>query len=176
MQCHRVRTALEKDPNSKWGFVIYRCTYGDDAAWEKFMCHLQMRTRLNLETYGESDLFSRIDWSVQQDPSLDEAGSDEVRERFARWVKEGGEKDYWLGTPRHRACIRVDKFLLETVLDGPKPEDFDSIGTGFVELVSLDEREGETYVGLSYLVPRIYILLNGPGWENFAVKDGVAIP
>lgn len=80
MQCHRVRTALEKDPNSKWGFVIYRCTYGDDAAWERFMCHLQTRTRLNLETYGESDLFSRIDWSVQHDTSLDEAGSEEVRE------------------------------------------------------------------------------------------------
>lgn len=91
-------------------------------------------------------------------------------------MKEGGEKDYWLGTPRHHACVRVDKFLLETVRDGPKPEDFDANGTGFVELVSLDEREGETYVGLSYLVPRIYILLNGPGWENFAVKDDVAIP
>jgi hypothetical protein len=28
---------------------------------------------------------------------------------------------------------------------------------------------------LSFLVPRIYSLLEGPGWENIAV-DGVAIP
>jgi hypothetical protein len=47
---------------------------------------------------------------------------------------------------------------------------------GFVELVSLDEEEGEQLVGLSYLVPRIYTLLEGPGWRNFAVKDEVATP
>lgn len=45
-----------------------------------------------------------------------------------------------------------------------------------MELVSLDEEEGEQFVGLSYLVPRIYTLLEGPGWRNFAVKDEVATP
>ena len=80
-QCHRVRAALEGDPNSRWGFVIYRCTYGDDAAWERFMAHLNTRTRLTLEEeYKEADLFPRIDWSVQEDLSLDGAGTEEVRE------------------------------------------------------------------------------------------------
>jgi len=80
-QCHRVRAVLEQDPNSKWGFVIYRCTYGDDAAWERFIAHLNTRTRLTLEEeYKEADLFPRIDWSVQEDLSLDGAGTEEVRE------------------------------------------------------------------------------------------------
>lgn len=30
-----VRELLEENPESKWGFVIYRCTYGDDAAWDR---------------------------------------------------------------------------------------------------------------------------------------------
>jgi hypothetical protein len=66
--------------------------------------------------------------------------------------------------------------MLSRVLKGPPPEDFDAKGRGFVELVSLDEKEGEQWVGLSYLVPRVYTLLEGPGWKNFAVKDEVATP
>jgi len=68
----------------------------------------------------------------------------------------------------------VDKFYLESVLNGPRPEENDVSGIGRVGLVSLNKREGEfkgkQVVGLSYLVPRIYILLNGPGWENFATR------
>jgi hypothetical protein len=79
-QCDDVRTALGDEPNRKWGFVIYRCTYDDDAAWERFMAHLNTRTRLSLESYKDGDLFPRIDWSVQQDPSLDGASVEEVRE------------------------------------------------------------------------------------------------
>lgn len=47
---------------------------------------------------------------------------------------------------------------------------------GFVTLVSLDEDERDQMVGMSYLVPRINVLLGGPGWENFAVEDKVAVP
>lgn len=35
MDCKHVRELLEKDPESKWGFVVYRCTYDDDAAWDR---------------------------------------------------------------------------------------------------------------------------------------------
>jgi hypothetical protein len=57
------------------------------------------------------------------------------------------------------------------------PDEFDDMGTGFVCLVSKDEAEGETYIGLSYLIPRAYNLLNGLGWEFIADEDGgVALP
>ena len=72
------------------------------------------------------------------------------------------------------ACAMVSKSELETVLDGPPAEEFDADGAGSITLVSLEE-EDDQLVGLSYLVPRIYALLGGPGWENIVV-DGVAIP
>ena len=72
------------------------------------------------------------------------------------------------------ACAMVSKSELETVLDGPPAEEFDADGAGFITLVSLEE-ENDQLVGLSYLVPRIYALLGGPGWENIVV-DGVDIP
>ena len=69
----------------------------------------------------------------------------------------------------------VRQLQLEQMLKGPPAEEFDASGAGFLTLVSLDEDEDYQMVGLSYLVPRIYTLLGGPGWENIVV-DGVAIP
>ncbi|KAF2715346.1 hypothetical protein K504DRAFT_457523 [Pleomassaria siparia CBS 279.74] len=177
----RVREFLNKDAANKWGFVIYRCTYGDDDAWNRFMKHLDERTRLNLETYNASDLFSRIDWSVVHDADLEGADSEDVRtynnsRRFSIWKQNSAEKDNWSGIPRYHACIRVDKFFMDAVLEGPPANEFDDIGMGFVELISLDASKGETFAGLSYLVPRIYVPPDGPGWENFAVRDDVATP
>mgnify|MGYP004504050633 CR=1 FL=1 len=70
----------------------------------------------------------------------------------------------------------VSQDELDSILNGPPAEEFDAQGEGFLTLVSLDEEEGDQLVGFSYLVPRIYALLGGPGWENFAVEDDVAIP
>jgi hypothetical protein len=78
---------------------------------------------------------------------------------FANWVKECDEEDDFLGTPRFQACAMVTQFEIELMLKGPPA----------------DEDEDYQMVGLSYLVPRIYTLLEGPGWENI-VEDGVAIP
>lgn len=74
------RRALTKDLKSKWGFVIYRTTYTDDAEWKRFMDHINTRIHLNLEDEGAGDLFSRLDWCVQEDLALENAGTDQVRE------------------------------------------------------------------------------------------------
>jgi hypothetical protein len=57
----------------------------------------------------------------------------------------------------------VTQFQLELILKRPPADDFDASGAGFLTLVSLDEDEDSQLVGLSYLVLRIYALLEGPG-------------
>ena len=80
-------------------------------------------------------------------------------------------------TPRHHAFIAVDQVCLETVLKyAPPAEKFDTYGKGFVTLVSHDKREGDFSVGLSYLVPRVYTLLEGCGWDNVYSGDEIACP
>lgn len=74
------RRLLDQYPDSKIGFVVYRATYKDDAEWKRFMEHLTNRTRLNLESEGAGDLFERLDWSVQEDPALEGALTEEIRE------------------------------------------------------------------------------------------------
>lgn len=71
----------------------------------------------------------------------------------------------------------VDEHDLKSVLRGPSAEKFDADGFGYVTLVSLKKDEGHMSVGMSYLVPRVYALLESCGWDNFAVGDtDVACP
>lgn len=74
------RDKLLANPNQKWGFVVYRCTYLDDAAWQSFMYRLKLQTKLNLEADDATELDGRIDWAVQEDPSLDGADAKMVKE------------------------------------------------------------------------------------------------
>ncbi len=77
----RVRKVLTRNPDLRWGFVIYRCTYDDNSQWARFMEFLNTRVRLNLEDESAGHLFDRIDWAVQGDPeSLDGAVPSVVRE------------------------------------------------------------------------------------------------
>jgi hypothetical protein len=75
-----IREQLSLYPGSKLGFVIYRLTYSDDAQWARFMSHLNTRIRLELEEDGNGDLFSHIDWDIQEDSELDGHFYETVRE------------------------------------------------------------------------------------------------
>jgi hypothetical protein len=75
-----VRSVLSRNSHLKWGFIIYRCTYTSDIQWAAFMSYLNTRVRLNLEAAGAGDLFTRVDWDVQEDRALEGAGVGEVRE------------------------------------------------------------------------------------------------
>ena len=111
---------------------------------------------------------------------------------FRKWVENGSEANH--ATSRHHACVMVDQEALETIFkEGLDPEEFDSFGESWVYLVSkedegngdydaedwIQEEDGKrekvwvTRVGLSYLVPRVFELLDGPGWHNFADPYGV---
>ncbi|KAF2175366.1 hypothetical protein K469DRAFT_756269 [Zopfia rhizophila CBS 207.26] len=210
----QIRAKLERYPDAKLGFVVYRCAYKDDAEWNQFMEYLNTHTRHNLESGGIGDLYSRLDWNVQQDLSLDGASKKKVREEFRKWINE--EHEINLGMPRHRACVMADQDSVESVVKDPMPpEEHDMFGVKWVRLISrydedpesdddeelelfdpsrpLDEQRGDdeeeedvetppppkdevssTRVGLSYLVPRVYSLLEAPGWHSFARKDGRA--
>jgi hypothetical protein len=74
-----IRQQLAVYPQSRWGFVIYRLTYEDDAQWKRFLDHLVKRTRLRLEENKDRDLFERIAWTVHESPHLCDASDRQVR-------------------------------------------------------------------------------------------------
>ena len=73
---------LDENPSQSWGFTMYRCSYASSASWTHFLKHLNARTRLNLEEAGDDHgfLFSKLDWRVQEDPELEGASVEQVRE------------------------------------------------------------------------------------------------
>jgi hypothetical protein len=68
-----VAAHLRAHPDTKWGFVVYRCTYGDDPAWDRMMNRLNTQALSNLTSCNAADLFPAIDWAVQENPAWDNA-------------------------------------------------------------------------------------------------------
>lgn len=66
-----IRNRLAADPKSKWGFVMYRCTYSSDSKWNEFMEYFKAVVRADLERGELSDCFDRLDWNVREDPEYE---------------------------------------------------------------------------------------------------------
>jgi hypothetical protein len=70
-----------------WGFVIYRCTYQSNTAWDEFMCRLLANTKDTLDDEGGLDLLNNLALTVIEDPGkLDGATTAVIRHHFKQWV------------------------------------------------------------------------------------------
>ncbi|KAJ8109800.1 hypothetical protein OPT61_g7196 [Boeremia exigua] len=165
-----IREAIAAYPEVKVGFTIYRLTYADDASWARYMEHLNTRVRLNLEEQGDGDVFPHIDWDIQEDPDLQDADEETVRERFNSYVAHHPDRRF--GGPRFEACVAVAHDDVNAVLDGPRPEVLSVDDTGCITLISLREEDGTQGVAYPLLFPRVYSLIDGLGWDHIYDLDG----
>jgi hypothetical protein len=74
-----IRHRLTVEPESKWGFVVFRCTYSSDEEWARYMSVLNQHVRAMLGPEELSDCFDRIDWNVQENPRYEGMDDDQVR-------------------------------------------------------------------------------------------------
>jgi hypothetical protein len=122
----------------KFGFVIYRCTYRDDAAWTQLLSLIKREAQEDIKRLGPGRdwLGAHLEWTVVEDPTLDGATQEEVKMQFDGWadgvVEEYGRAstDNVRGLPRFNFCVFVDKKCLasleksKAVVDGRKPPVF----------------------------------------------------
>ncbi|TLD20779.1 hypothetical protein PspLS_08663 [Pyricularia sp. CBS 133598] len=124
---------MSKSGYYHWGFVIYRCTYDDDALWSEFISLLKIQARAELESKWSLNALERhLRWTIIEDrATLDGATEEEVRQHFRLWCEESGatERDGHsaafpleeLGLPRdregarYRYCVYVDGDCLWSV-------------------------------------------------------------
>ncbi|KAK1564276.1 uncharacterized protein LY79DRAFT_530181 [Colletotrichum navitas] len=117
----------------RWGFVIYRATYNDDTAWERYLKALKLTVRRALADEGGDVLLEQyIDWPVIADqPTLDGASKADVRKHFNSWCAAcseerdgpGATKSKTKRLPRFRYCVYVDRKCLDTLARLPANQD-----------------------------------------------------
>jgi hypothetical protein len=152
-ETERINDMLKHYHLQKWGFIIYRCTYGDDSAWDRFMHRLNAcKDAALIDMYDDEYLAKHLDWNVQQDPSLDNATKDQVRDKFRTWVATDARTEFPTSAdyqdkirgllqelPRYKYCIHVDAESMQSVLDGPSPTEPDLHSVSYVNLVRADD-------------------------------------
>ncbi|KAH7358315.1 hypothetical protein B0T11DRAFT_102423 [Plectosphaerella cucumerina] len=103
----------------KWGFVIFRGTYDNDAEWATFIALLKESVAESLQfAKQEENLRPDFEWTIIEDrASLDNVSTDVVRARFLDWVaarsveRDGVQADVpWMTdrVPRYRYCIYIN--------------------------------------------------------------------
>lgn len=177
-----LKRQLQDTGQQNWGFVIYRCTYGDDKSWDRFVNIVNERVRTSMDFYGTLELMENLDWGIQDDPAvLDGASKEVVRQHFRKWAaaaaaasaddgQSEGKKSLFV--PRFTYCIQVDAESLKSVVeDGPQPPAPDLEPVAYVNLIdadsTIDEGEGDEE-GIEDSTQH-----NDGGWMKVAV-DGLA--
>ncbi|KAI1742855.1 hypothetical protein F4680DRAFT_411894 [Xylaria scruposa] len=126
---------MRKTGFETWGFLIYRCTYGDNEAWNRYMEAFKERVHHELEYHGRDWLLEQYaQWTVVEDEeTLNGASKQQVRERFVQWrdqhsvsqelseaVMLARQSAFWAThpstrLPRFTYCLYVDQKCLDTL-------------------------------------------------------------
>ncbi len=126
--CQQIHETLQRGHLGKWGWVIYRTSYKDDAAWDRFQRYVNEWSRETLRKEGASPLVSgTVDWTFVSDPALDGVSREELCESFHQWRRRA----MWTENPRMRSpktirnipqryiyFVRADEDALNSVARG----------------------------------------------------------
>ena len=135
-----VERQLQEDGHKIWGWVIYRCTYGNDEEWAEFMRRLTYYIENTLRDNNALDMLPSADYHVFEDrDQFDGAHPSAVLDHFTQWAAtapqhEQGEGAYPMRSQRYNYCLHVDQEALQSVIGGPAPP-ADYFGSGYVNLV-----------------------------------------
>lgn len=122
-----IAESLEKLKLKHWGFVVYRCTYGSQEKWDKFIAVVKQEAHSWLERWGTEELavYDKMELTVIEDAeTLDSASILDTTRKFQAYVEEEKRTDKTLQaydcTPRYHFFVHVDEESLESVVDNEK--------------------------------------------------------
>ena len=115
MQLPSPHSSLSKVPTSskhdKWGFVVYRCTYHDDHAWERIKQIFHERTQQALQRSDTPEVADSHEWTFVDDrAALDGASKPQLRECFNNWASHA------MATEQPRAKAETERDLTQRQL------------------------------------------------------------
>jgi hypothetical protein len=139
-----IQDSLRRLKHDKWGWLIYRCTYGNDEAWSRFKQIIDQRSREIIADYDTPEAADSLEWTFVEDRgALDGASRDQLRARFKTWATEAvrteqprAEDHGTFGIPRYNFFIQVDESVLRSVVyEAPQSPEMDMHAEGYVNFV-----------------------------------------
>lgn len=74
-----IRKTLGEHHDGNYGYVVYRCVYGNDKQWEDFIARLTEYVNVSQQWSGD-DLSGCFKWTIMEDESkYKDATKDEIR-------------------------------------------------------------------------------------------------
>jgi hypothetical protein len=190
--------ALAELKHDKWGFVIYRCTYQDDHAWERFKQNIhestQKFTEMSDTPEAAKSLNDSLEWTFVEDrAALDDASRSQLRQRFKEWSAQAivteqprakaeteRKPEPTFGIPRYNYFIQVDEEALQSVLAAPI---LDIYGEGVINFVDsrwkpLGDRPSRSVVEGIEDEDEVFDPIDGcteenVGWMRFAASTAI---
>ncbi|KAK5722955.1 hypothetical protein LTR17_014087 [Elasticomyces elasticus] len=118
-----------------WGFAVYRCTYGDNGAWERLTARLHRSVYENLCEEGVEELIEFLHIPIFEDAkALDGASKDLVRRRFNHWIATEADKER-LNADAQPVRIQDDESLRSITANADETLDNRDRG-GFLNLIA----------------------------------------
>lgn len=178
----RIEAQYQADGHETWGYVIFRTTYDDEAAWTEFMRRLRFWATDSMEIFNGQDVLDKMTWTVFDDRErFDGANAATIRQHFRDWAEtavkheqqQPGQVDdapVSMGrSPRYRYCVQVDaEALRSAVHDAPPPPDFDEDNLGWVKVIDknwLPRAENPLFAGRKP-DPNVYAEIDGSTEHN----------
>jgi hypothetical protein len=122
-----IAESLEKLKLKHWGFVVYRCTYGSQEKWDKFIALAKQEAYNWLKRWGEDlALYDKMELTVIEDAeTLDGASILDTTRKFQAYVdaERTEETQGYECTPRYHNFVHVDEESLESVVDDEKAKE-----------------------------------------------------
>lgn len=142
---------VQYEGHSSWGFVIYRCTYGDDDGWQHFMENLKVELEESCRLHNAADFFAKHLWTVFDDKTqFDGASTHDTRQHFRAWrqhaqrEEQGTDFTHFQYAPRYAFFLHADSQAVQDLLAIDRPVDL--LDSGAVNLVSADFGQAATAV------------------------------
>ncbi|KAK4505308.1 hypothetical protein PRZ48_003271 [Zasmidium cellare] len=119
--CERISRSLNRHHDGKFGFVVWRCSYANDADWARFMERLtkHVHTQIDADPLGHK-IKDHFAWDIMDNKEdLDGATKEQVRKKQNEWTNTvGGIPAYG----RYTNGIYADQEVIDSVLNGDAPE------------------------------------------------------
>jgi hypothetical protein len=131
-----IQHALIADGHRIWGFVVYRCTYDNDADWQLCMQRIRDYIGPSVKTSDGQDLLDeRFKPTVMEDKNkFDGASTSIIRRHFRDWCvhavdeEQGSTEEIerrrqetvpWCGSlaVRYRFCLQIDAASLKSIVE-----------------------------------------------------------